>query len=77
MLNESDLLKYVVDFFHNGNSRATPKDSLCLKADNDLDAIAEAGWLARHTYCHRYQVRALRKGVHTVIHNAPALARVA
>jgi len=68
MRSESDFQKYVVDFFHTGKRGARPKDSVCLKASNDSDAITQATSLARHTYHHHFQVRAVASGVHTVIY---------
>jgi hypothetical protein len=74
MRSESDLQKYVVDFFHSGNRGARPTDSMCLKASKDSDAIAQAAWLARHTCHHHFQVRAVANGVHTIIYRSSPLA---
>jgi len=74
MLNELRAPKYVVEFFQTGNQRARPSDRLLLKADNDSDAIAQAIWLARHTYHHHFHVR---DGVQTIIYTSSPIARVA
>ncbi len=72
MTNERHFSKYIVDFFHAGRNGAAPKDSLRLKVDNDSDAIAQANWLSRHTYCHHFQVRTVIGGVHSVIYRSSA-----
>ncbi len=77
MLNGSQSWRYVVDFFDTGRAGAEPRDSMRLRAENEPDALAQADWLARHTYCHHFQVRAVEKGVHSVIYRSPALARAA
>ena len=77
MRSESELSKYVVEFFHTGNKGTRPKDSVCLKASNDADAIAQAAWLARRTYHHHFQIRALANGVHTIIYRSSPVAMAA
>lgn len=77
MLNGPQLSKYVCEFFHAGNNGPKPTESMCLKADNDSDAIAQATWLARHTHCHHFQVRTVTRGVHSVIYRASSGARAA
>lgn len=77
MLNGPQLSKYVCEFFHAGNNGATPTESMCLKADNDSDAIAQATWLARRTHCQYFQVRTVTRGVHNVIYRASSGARAA
>jgi len=77
MRSESDLSKYVVEFFHTGNRGARPKDTICLKASNESDALMQAAWLARHTYHHHFQVRAVANGVHTIIYRSSPVAMAA
>jgi hypothetical protein len=76
-LNQSQLSRYVVEFFATGRQRAKPADVMRLKAESESDAIAQANWLARHTSCHHFQVRALERGVHSVIYKSSDLARAA
>ena len=77
MLKGPKFSKYVCEFFHAATNGAKPTESMCLKADNDSDAIAQATWLARRTYCHHFQVRTVAQGVHSVIYRALAGARAA
>jgi len=77
MLNEMRPSRYVVEFFQTGKHRAPPNDRLPLKADTDSDAIAQAIWLARHTYHHHFQIREVSKGVQTIIYRSAPIARVA
>ena len=77
MLSEPQMSKYVVEFLHAANRGATPTDSMRLNVDNESDAIAQAKWLARHTYCHHFQVRAVTRGVHGVIYRSAAGVRAA
>ena len=77
MLNESQSSKYIVEIFATAKQGATPADRMRLKADNESDAIAQANWLARHTTCHHFQVRAVESGVQSVIYKSADLARAA
>ena len=77
MLNELRVSRYIVEFFQTGRRQAPPSDRMYLKAENEPDAIVQARWLARHTYHHHFQVRAVTDGVHTVIFRSSPLAQVA
>ena len=72
MPNGPQLSKYVVEFFHAGNNGAKPTECMYLKAENDSDAVAQANWLARRTWCRQFQVRVVTPGAHGVIYRAPA-----
>jgi hypothetical protein len=77
MLNELRVSKYIIEIFRSGKPGAVPNDRMCLKADNESDAIAQAIWLARHTSHHHFQIRAVTNGMHTVIYRSSPLAQVA
>ena len=76
MLTGPRFSNYVVDFFPSEATSGASKESICLNADNDGDAIEQAKWLARRTVHHHYQVRAAAGNVHVVIY-ASAVAMVA
>jgi hypothetical protein len=77
MLNELLSSKYIVDFFGSGKEGAKPTDSMRLSVENESDAIAQANWLACHTHCHHFQVRAVESGSQRVIYRSSAFARAA
>ena len=76
-LNQSQLSRCVVEFFATGRQRAKPADVMRLKAESESDAIAQANWLACHTHCHHFHVRAVESGAQRVIYRSSAFARAA
>ena len=74
MVNDPRATKYMVEFFETKGHRGAPSDTLRLKADNDSDAVAQAHWLARHTYHDHFQVRAVAGGLQTIIYRSYSVA---
>ena len=77
MLNQSQSSKYIVDFFYTEENGAMPADSMCLMAESEAEAIAQANWLAVRVSYRDFHVRAVAKGMHSIIYRSSALARAA